>query len=86
MSSQVFENEQWLLLVPDTGKGIAPEDHERIFEPYVCSNSLDNYCSESTGLGLAIVSELVKLLQGKIQLISKVGEGSTFVVSFPISY
>ncbi|MGB3512223.1 MAG: sensor histidine kinase [Microcoleaceae cyanobacterium] len=81
---KILENDQWLLLVSDSGRGISPEDQERIFEPYFCSNSPDNYSSESTGLGLAIVSQLVKLLQGKIELISKVGEGSTFAVTFPL--
>ncbi len=79
--------EKWFFAVSDTGIGIAPEDCDRIFEPY--SQAFFNQGrrkQEGTGLGLAIVSRLVKLLQGEIQLISKVGVGSTFTVTFPINF
>ena len=84
ITCQVFENNQWLLTVSDTGIGISSEDREQIFQPYFCSSSPDNYSSESIGLGLAIVAQLVELLQGKIELFSRVGEGSTFAVNFPL--
>lgn len=74
------------LTVSDTGKGIAPEDQVRIFEPFFrVGNSQQSYHPESTGLGLAIVARLVKLLQGKIELVSQVGIGSTFTVILPLS-
>lgn len=78
--SQVLDNDKWAIAVSDTGIGIAPEDHERIFEPYYRAKS---YLPDSTGLGLAIVSRLVKLLQGEVKLVSEVGVGSSFTVIFP---
>ena len=76
--------DKWYITVTDTGIGIAPEDCDRIFEPF--SQAFFNQGSrksEGTGLGLALVSRLVKLLQGDIQLVSEVGVGSTFTVTLP---
>ncbi len=77
--------EQWAITVSDTGEGIAPADQAHIFEPYVRADSMKPHLPESTGLGLAIVSRLVKLLQGKIELVSQVGVGSTFTVVLPLT-
>ncbi|GAB4176041.1 MAG: sensor histidine kinase [Coleofasciculaceae cyanobacterium] len=84
VSCQSLPNEMWCLCITDTGIGIAPDDRERIFEPY--SQAFFNQGRrqpESTGLGLAIVSRLIKLLQGEIQVVSEVGVGSTFTVTLP---
>jgi signal transduction histidine kinase len=55
------------------------------FEPFfrVGSNQ-QSYLPESTGLGLAIVARLVKLLQGKIELVSQLEVGSKFTVTLPL--
>lgn len=85
ITSQVLDDEKWLIEVADTGIGIAPENQERIFEPYFRVNSRrKSYAPESTGLGLAIVYRLVKLLKGEINLVSQVGVGSIFSVTFPL--
>ncbi|MBE9006545.1 HAMP domain-containing histidine kinase [Fortiea sp. LEGE XX443] len=82
---QVIDADKWLLVVSDTGIGIAPENQAKIFEPYFrVSKSDRSYLPDSTGLGLAIVSRLVKLLQGEINLESQLGFGSTFTVTFPL--
>ncbi|HEY9742364.1 MAG TPA: sensor histidine kinase [Coleofasciculaceae cyanobacterium] len=86
VTCQSLADEKWCLAVTDTGIGIAPEDRNRIFEPY--SQAFFNQGRrrhEGTGLGLSLVSRLVKLLQGEIQLISEVGVGSTFTVTLPIN-
>jgi signal transduction histidine kinase len=85
LECQTLTNTEWMIAVIDTGIGIEPENQTRIFEPYFRGvpheeSSLFN----STGLGLAIVSRLVKLLQGKIELVSQVGMGSTFTVILPL--
>lgn len=82
---QRCHQEAWQLIVVDTGKGISPTDQEQIFQPYYRAGSRETYLPESTGLGLAIVNQLVNLLSGKIVLVSQVGVGSTFTVTFPLS-
>lgn len=85
LTCQKFGDNQWAIAISDTGCGIAPEDQARVFEPFFRVGSSDqSYLPGSTGLGLAIVSRLVKLLQGKIELVSQVGVGSTFTVIFPL--
>jgi signal transduction histidine kinase len=82
---QVVDNQKWAIAVKDTGIGIAPENQTQIFEPYFRVSSLNkSYVPGSTGLGLAIVARLVKLLQGEINLVSQIGVGSTFSVTFPL--
>ena len=85
LTCQILPNNQWSIAVSDTGVGIAPEDQSRIFDPFFRAGNKNNYVPDSTGLGLAIVSQLVKLMQGKIELVSQVGVGSTFTVILPLS-
>lgn len=86
ITSQVVGDNQWELIVTDTGIGITQEDQKLVFEPYYrVGDEKGGYLPNSTGLGLAIVSQLTKLLQGRCELTSKVGVGSTFKVIFPLS-
>ena len=78
-------NEQWCLIVADTGIGIEPAAQARIFEPYFRVIARSDSAADGTGLGLAIVNKLVRLLQGTITLDSKLGVGSTFTVTLPIA-
>ncbi|WP_121969069.1 sensor histidine kinase [Leptolyngbya sp. BC1307] len=78
------EGGQWAIAVRDTGRGISPEQHAQIFEPYFRAGGEGSYAPESSGLGLTIVNKLVRLLQGRIELVSAVGEGSTFTVFLPV--
>jgi signal transduction histidine kinase len=84
VTSQLLSETHWSICVADTGIGIASEDCDRIFQPYFrADNHRGSYIPDSTGLGLAIVDRLVKLLQGKIELTSQIGLGSSFTVIFP---
>jgi signal transduction histidine kinase len=76
----------WAIAITDTGIGIAPTDTNRIFDPFFQAGEANrqHFPPDSTGLGLAIVSRLVKLLQGKIELVSEIGVGSTFTVILPL--
>ncbi len=80
----VLPNNQWSIAVIDTGIGISPQDQSRVFEPFFQASSPNHPYPDSTGLGLAIVTQLVKILQGSIELVSQVGVGSTFTVILPL--
>lgn len=69
------------LSVGDTGPGIAPEDQDRIFDPYFTTKQMD----EGTGLGLSMARRIVEKHEGQIKVYSRVGEGTTFEVYFPIA-
>ncbi|RMH33128.1 MAG: PAS domain S-box protein [Acidobacteria bacterium] len=66
--------------VQDTGIGIPPENLPQIFEPFFTTKEI----GKGTGLGLAVCYGIVTEHQGKLTVRSKVGEGSTFTMSFPI--
>lgn len=68
----------FLLVVMDSGKGIAREDQARIFEPFYSQRSL------GAGLGLAIVLRLVREWGGRIRLRSRVGQGTAFFLRVPV--
>lgn len=70
--------------VCDTGVGLAPADHERIFEEFVQVENRLQAKSKGTGLGLALSKKLAELLGGSITVESKPGLGSTFTVEIPL--
>lgn len=84
LTCQMLSDNQWSIAVSDTGVGIAPEDQLRVFDPFFRADNSATRVPDSTGLGLAIVSQLVKLMQGKIELVSLLGVGSTFTVILPL--
>lgn len=63
--------------VSDTGIGIAPKDIEHIFDAFEQVREIGQQ-DKGSGLGLAISDELVKMMQGNLQVESEVGKGSTF--------
>ncbi len=69
--------------VSDTGIGIPPEEHDRIFERFTRAEAVVNGSIGGAGLGLAIASNLARLMGGTIGLESVVGVGSTFRVDLP---
>jgi signal transduction histidine kinase len=75
-----------VLEVEDTGIGIAPEDRERIFEPFRQGRSGDEKGYGGVGLGLALVAKLVELLAARVELESEVGKGSLFRIIVPTTW
>lgn len=76
-----YEEHRFLVIeVSDTGRGIAPEHLESIFEPF---RQLED-ASRGAGLGLNVTKELVQLHGGEITVHSVVGQGTTFYVKLPI--
>ena len=69
--------------VSDTGIGIAPENHEKIFERFFQVEGPSSKQYSGTGLGLSISKAYAELLGGKIWVISAPGEGSLFCFSIP---
>ncbi|MDT9176269.1 MAG: adenylate/guanylate cyclase domain-containing protein [Limnospira sp. PMC 1291.21] len=78
-------NSMAVINISDTGIGILPEKHHRIFESFEQGDGSTARQYGGTGLGLAITKQLVELHQGKIWLDSVVGSGSTFSFTLPIS-
>ncbi len=71
--------------VNDTGMGIAKEDQDKVFQRFTQIDSSATRSQGGTGLGLAIVKELVELHGGTIRVQSKLGKGSSFIFTMPIS-
>lgn len=69
--------------VIDTGIGIAAEDIQRLFKPFIQIDSALNRQYDGTGLGLALVKQLVELHGGQVGLTSELGVGSCFSISLP---
>jgi len=66
--------------VSDNGRGIAPEDHERVFELFRRSGTQD---SQGEGIGLAHVRSLIRNMGGDIRVKSELGKGTVFMIRLP---
>ena len=77
----VADGECVRIAVADTGIGISPEDHERIFDPFL---QLDpGRTAVGAGLGLSIAQRLAKLMGGTLRVESELGRGATFWLTLP---
>jgi signal transduction histidine kinase len=81
IESQIVDT-RVLIIVSDTGPGIAPENLERLFTPFERLGA-EQSGVEGTGLGLALVKGLVQAMNGSTHVESVVGEGSRFTVRLP---
>jgi two-component system sensor histidine kinase BaeS len=83
ISAGATEDELWIG-VEDSGVGILPEEHEKIFEPFF-RGTQGRRIKQGMGLGLSIARDLVEAHGGKISLESEPGKGSQFVIHLPLS-
>jgi PAS domain S-box-containing protein len=70
--------------IRDTGPGIPGENLEKIFEPFFTTMSVAQGSGRGTGLGLAICYEIIKEHGGRIDVVSEVGKGATFIINLPV--
>jgi len=68
--------------ISDTGIGMSEEFQKSMFEPFTQENRDDTSLTRGTGLGLAIVKKVVDLMQGKVEVKSQPGQGTTFRLQF----
>lgn len=72
-----------IISVKDTGRGIKASDISKLFNKFERLDAEKNSTTEGTGLGLAITKKLVELMNGKINVESRYGVGSIFMVQIP---
>lgn len=80
----VQDNKNLVLTVSDTGIGIADDMVEKLGTPFTQVQSQLNRCYEGTGLGLALVKGFVALHGGRVEIASRLGEGTVVTVTMPI--
>lgn len=78
-----YSEEQLNISVEDTGEGMREEDLSNIFDRFVQLNNGTTKSHSGHGLGLSVVHSTLQLLNGKIEVVSKVGKGSIFFVTVP---
>ena len=81
LATRLSSNKEFVNIeISDTGQGINKEDLDKIFDPFFTTKDVGH----GTGLGLAISYGIIKSHRGKISVESKVGEGTTFIISLPV--
>ena len=83
LTCQVTEDNALRICVNDTGKGLSPQQQQRLFTPFERLGECDGI--DGTGIGLVITKRLVELMGGTIGVESALGEGSTFWVQVPLA-
>lgn len=80
LSRRASQGQEWLSVeVADTGCGIPPQNLDRVFDPFFTTKGT------GVGLGMAIAHRIVELHQGRIEVSSQVGQGTTFTVLLPLN-
>jgi two-component system NtrC family sensor kinase len=81
LRTDLVDDDEIKVEVTDTGEGIAPENLGKIFDPFFTTKGVGN----GTGLGLAVTYGIVQEHGGTIEAFSEIGNGTTFMLSFPVA-
>ena len=79
------EEGKYQIVVEDTGFGMSEEFQKQIFQPFTRETTFTPVTTVGTGLGMPIVKNLVQQMGGEITVRSRLGEGSTFTVTLPLT-
>ena len=80
-----YEDQKAAVSIIDTGIGIEEENVPKLFDKFFRIDTTIKDTSPSSGLGLSIAQSIAELHKGEISVTSRVGQGTTFTVSLPIS-
>ncbi|MBN2806541.1 MAG: response regulator [Prolixibacteraceae bacterium] len=78
------EKTWYCIEISDTGPGISNDEIQNIFHRFYQSKNLNKTDSAGSGIGLSIVKEYMDLLKGRVEVKSKLGEGSSFTLYLPV--
>lgn len=78
-------NEEINIQVKDSGEGIPEDQVPYIFNRFFQSDKNSHVGRIGAGIGLAIVKEFVEVLNGRVEVVSELGHGSTFIINIPLS-
>ena len=76
-----YEEQQVKVSIKDTGIGMSEEVKQRIFEPFFTTKDI----GEGTGLGLSIVFSIIETHKGNVEVITKPGEGTEFIITLNVN-
>ena len=76
--------EQWCIRVEDDGPGVAPEDRDRIFEPFVQGSAQQYGAVRGSGVGLSLVRAAARMHGGSVSVESAASGGACFVLNIPM--
>ncbi|MBN3581825.1 response regulator [Algoriphagus aestuarii] len=84
----IFQNSEEIatveLKVVDNGVGIPPENQKKIFDRFFTTEGHQEKLNQGSGIGLSLAQEFAQLMNGKIDVNSELGEGSTFIFTMPL--
>jgi signal transduction histidine kinase/DNA-binding response OmpR family regulator len=82
--SSISRAEQLRIIVADTGPGIHPKEHGKIFDRFYRGDGEQSDMAGGTGIGLSLTREMIRLMHGEIKVKSMLGTGTIFMVTLPL--